>query len=428
MARPNILLVTCHDLGQHLGCYGVGTVDSERFDRFAAEGVRFARAFCTHPTCSPSRAALATGRYPHSNGCLGLAQPPFNWSINDDSPHLAKLLGQAGYETALFRFQHVTRYGDDAPTRLGFDRFLPSKYGPETAASFRDWLGARTDNKPFYAEVNFSEPHRPWLVDGLQPDSSRGVTIPDWMPDTPESREEMAEFQAAIRVASESFGALLDALDAHHLTNETIVLFCADHGMPMPRAKGTLYDPGIEVACLLRWPGELDDGRVCEHLVSNIDLAPTLLSAVGEPVPANMQGRSLLPLLAGEEPPRDAVFTEKNYHAYRDPMRCIRTHTHKLIRNFETAFACEIPTDIAAGQLYRSNPLRYLTPFHPELELYDLRADPNETRNLADEPAAADLRAELDARLWAWMEETDDPLLTDSLQSPAMLQALSARP
>ena len=141
-----------------------------------------------------------------------------------------------------------------------------------------------------------------------------------------------------------------------------------------------------------------------------------------------MQGRSFLPLLRGAGGAgRDVIFAEKTFHSYYDPMRAIRTARFKFIRNFEAAFQVEVPGDVQVGPLYRAAVERYVSETHPDVELYDLAADPLERDNLAGDPTLAAARRELDARLWAWMAETDDPLLRGPIASPAYRRALAAR-
>ena len=187
----------------------------------------------------------------------------------------------------------------------------------------------------------------------------------------------------------------------------------------MPRAKCTLYDPGLEVALILRWPGgEVRQGEA-SALVSNIDVLPTLLEAAGASLSTGLSGRSLMPVLRGETVEhRDAIFAEKTFHSYYDPMRCVRTRRHKYIRNFESAFAIEVPGDIQAGATFRANPSLYSKDRPSVVELYDLESDPLEQRNLAGAPNLRDVERELSARLWRWMRETDDPLLQGPVASP----------
>lgn len=427
---PHILLITCHDLGRHLGCYGVPTVRTPSLDALAAGGIRLERAFATAPSCSPSRAAIATGRYPHSNGVMGLAHPPFDWDLHADERHIAGILRDAGYQTHLFGFQHVTPH----PARLGFDELhgfdqLRGCYEPALGAPVAERVAALLadplPDRPLYLEVNLEEPHRPYDQGGATPDEERGVWIPPCLPEGAAAREEMAALQGAIRQADRAIGRMLAALDAAGLAGSTLVVFLADHGLAMPRAKCTLYDPGIEVALLLRWPdGGIAGGRTCPHLVSNVDLLPTLLAAAGLPAPGRTQGRSFLPALRGEPfVSRTAVYAEKTFHSYYDPMRAIRSERFKYIRNRETAFAVEVPADVEPGAIFRSHVERYHGSQHPPAELYDLDADPLEQHNLSGDPHYREIERRLGAQLRTWMVETGDPLLSGPIASPAARQA-----
>jgi len=396
MAAYDVVVMTTHDIGRHLHCYGASSVVSPRLDALAEQGAMFSRAFCTAPQCSPSRASLATGRYPHNNGVLGLAHQGFDWEL--DVPHAATVFADAGFEPHLFGGQHVTLH----PDRLGFR----SMSRDASAGGIQRLLesGSR-----LYIEINFDQTHRPYP----EPAANAIVEVPPFLPDIPEARGELAALQVAIERMDAAAGAVLDALDRSGRAGNAIVVFTTDHGLAMPRAKCTLYDPGLEVALLIRWPqGELRGTR--PEMVSNIDVLPTLLQAAGVQIPPGVQGHSLLAGGAG----RDAIFAEKTFHSYYDPMRCIRTETHKLIRNFETGFAVEVPGDIQAGATFRADPSRYSTDRPQVVELYDLEADPLEKTNLAGRADVRDLEHALSEELWSWMRETDDPLLLGPVASP----------
>jgi N-sulfoglucosamine sulfohydrolase len=433
-SHPHIVFITCHDLGRYLGAYGVTTVHSPSFDRLAAEGILFANAFCTSPGCSPSRAAMATGRYPHNNGVMGLTHPPFGWDLHDDEEPIAALLRHAGYGTHLFGFQHITTQLD----RIGFDEFHgfdrlagchEPALGQNVAGRFAAFLQEAPLDRPLYMELNLEEPHRPYDQGGATPDDSRGVTVPAYLPPDDTSRDEMAAVQGAIRQADAAFGRVLDAIDAAGIAESTIVLFAADHGLAMPRAKCTLYDAGIEVALMLRAPGStIPAGGRVDALVSNVDLLPSLLELAGLPTPSRLQGRSFAPLLRGERfEPRGEIFAEKTYHSYYDPMRAIRTDRYKYIRNFETSFAVEVPGDVAQGPIYRRHVELYEGHEHPPVELYDLTSDPWEQENLAGRAKVAEVERDLDGRVWNWMAETGDPLLAGPVPDPMYLRAMAAR-
>jgi arylsulfatase A-like enzyme len=442
MNRPNILQITCHDLGRHLGCYGIESVHTPTLDRLAAEGVRFASSFCTSPGCSPSRAAMATGRYSHSNGVMGLAHAHFGWELGPGERHIAGLLAEGGYHTVLFGLQHVTYH----PEKLGFREIFKDRPADGVAENIEQWVSAigvrssvsgvgkgstqdRTPNTEdrtrFYAEVNFFEPHRPFDFGGVASDREKGVQVPPWLADNAASREELAGLQGAIRKMDAAAERILAAVERAGLADGTLVVFTADHGIAFPRAKTTLHDAGIEVALLARWPaGGVAGGAVHEELVSTVDLLPTLLEAAGASAPGNIQGQSFLPLLQGRPyQPRTAVFAEKTYHELYDPQRCVRTARHKLIHHFEVASRAYASTDITNGPTYKTM-ANDLATERSMLELYDLETDPTEQRNLANDASHAGTVADLGRQLRAWMQETEDPLLHGPIASPFYHEAI----
>lgn len=417
MTSPSVVLLVCHDLGRHLGAYGVESVRSTNIDRLASEGILFGNAFSTSCGCSPSRASIATGRYPHANGVMGLAHTPFDWSLFSNERHVASLLASVGYETALFGFQHVSV--DESV--LGFQHTFTD--GPALqeilCPQIERFLSTRGAAKPLYMEVNLEEPHRPFDQGGASADRLRGVSIPRFLPHTKASEEEMAQMQGAIYQADLGVGRILAALDDAGMTDNTITIFVGDHGLAMPRAKGTLYDPGIEVACMIRWPNELPAGARFNHLTSHVDVVPSLLEALNVQAPENHQGRSFFQGLLGKDyGARREVFAEKTFHSYYDPMRAIRTARHKLIVNFETAFAVEVPGDVQNGEIFLSDVERYHGSQHPVVELYDLDTDPLEVVNIAGQPRVSTVESELKKRLAMWMRDTGDPLLDGPIPSP----------
>jgi N-sulfoglucosamine sulfohydrolase len=356
---------------------------------------------------------------------MGLAHPPYGWRLLPGAPHTAQMLAEAGYTTTLVGMQHLIDRGYAG--ELGYASVLPVAPAYEEAeavvAMLRELSGAE---KPFYLEVGFEEPHRPYDFGGAQPDTSRGVAVPGYLPDLPESRLDLAAFQGAIRQMDAGVGRILAALDELNLADSTCLIFATDHGAAMPRAKCTLYDPGIEVALLWRWPDAgLRDGRIVSELVSNVDVTPTLLDALGLPVPARLQGISLWPLLRGEaRSSRTEIFAEKTFHTYYEPMRAIRTERHKLIVNFEVSTRVDVPSDVRQSPIYPLM-LNEFDPVRSPVELYDLRADPWERNNLAGQLEFSGAETDLRARLLGWMKATEDPLLQGPVPSPYYADALA---
>ncbi len=441
MRRPNVVVITCHDLGRHLGCYGRRTVVSPHLDRLAAQGVRFNRAFCTAPQCSPSRASLFTGRYPHCNGVLGLTHANFAWDLHPGERHLAQELAAAGYATALVGVHHESRHGGaaDLMRRFGYGRVLPAaRAAGVTAGAVEVLRDLAAQDRPFFLQVGYVEPHRlqgsaedgymGFCSDYMQPDRERGVEVPAYLRDTEGGRVEVAELQGAVRHVDAAIGDLLVELGPLGLEEDTLVVFTTDHGVALPRAKCALYDPGIEVALILRWPrGGWVGGRVTDALVSNLDVFPTILEAAGGMPDPGVQGRSLRPQLdGGRTAGRQAVFAEMSYHDYYDPRRCIRTDRHKLIANFSAAPAFMDPSQSWRPRSDTVVPANRAVAYHPLVELYDLERDPHEWENRADRAEDQETQLALLSRLADWMAETADPLLQGAVTPPIHRWALEA--
>jgi len=342
--RPNIVMITAHDLGRHLGCYGIGTVQSVHIDALAARGVRFANYFATDCVCSPSRGAMLTGRYPQSNGLMGLTHKPWNWRFNDGERHIASILKDAGYETILVGLQHVTQ---DDPKGLGYEKVLARECIAKktVSAAVKDLQSRKSTGRPFFMKIGFSETHR-LFTNGT--DDSKGVFIPPFLKDTPEIRKDLAQYQATIRFFDECVGEILEALAKSDCADDTIVVFTADHGIPYPGAKWCLRDAGLEIPLIMYRPGtNLAGGKVYKQLLSNVDLLPTLLELCGVKIPENVQGVSFAPILNGTgEKTRSEIYAQRTSHALRDnTSRAVRTERYKLIRYFEPGRTVIYPTD-----------------------------------------------------------------------------------
>ena len=412
--RPNVLLIVVHDLGTRLRCYGHGAVHSPNLDQLASEGVRFERHFATATYCSPSRGSIITGKYPHANGLMGLVNLGWDWDAANTT--LAMALGEAGYETFLFGVQHETR--DGRVDELGFqhvsDRTV--KRCDDVGSLIDGFLAARHGrlDRPFYARVGFTEVHRSF--DSYKPEDPAKVSLPGYVANTPGAREDFAQYDGAIRRMDAAVGRILTALDKADLRDNTLAVFTTDHGSPMVRAKGTLYDAGINTALLMRWPGGFDGGQVRSELVSNVDLFPTVLGTAGVDAPAHIDGRSFLPLLQGRPyGPREVVFAGKNT-VPGDTKRCVRSARFKYIRNHSPGPELIIP-DSEISLTRRDIGNDHLRP-RPEVELYDLDADPDERVNLAGQAEFAAVERELAGRLRTIQEQTRDPRLDGPVPRP----------
>lgn len=416
---PNIILLHWHDLGTRLGSYGHAGVRSPRLDRLAASGLRFDAAFSTAPLCSPARGSLFTGTYPAQHGLTGLAHKGARYA--DHVVTLPRLLAPAGYISTLIGLQHES---PDADT-IGFDEVVQPEGGfrcDSVADLAVDWLSADHGPRPYFLTVGFFETHRPYRADwyGSQPDTTN-VVVPPFLPDNDKTRADLAMMERAIEIADTATGRIIDAVDATDDADDTMVVFTTDHGIAFPRAKSTLYDPGIHVALIIRPPRswQVAPGVVLD-LTSHVDVAATLLEVAG--ASAATDGISFAAALRGTPTsPRTEVHAAKDFHEVFDPIRCVRTDRHKYIRNMVPGPKLLLPKDIENSPTREGLGDTHLSP-RPAEELYDLLADPDEQVNVAGDPDRVDLLDEMRRRMDNWLASTGDPVVQ---QDPGQDRATS---
>lgn len=407
----NILYIHSHDTGRYVQPYG-HAVPTPNIQRLAEEGVLFRQAFCAGPTCSPSRAALLTGQSPHACGMTGLAHRGFR--LDDYGRHLVATLRKAGFLTALSGVQHEAANPDGWRT-IGYDRFLSESCAPdEGAVAFLDSKPAQ----PFFLAVGFGQTHRKYPPHGPE-DDPRYCLPPAPLPDTPETREDMACFKTSARELDRRMGNVFRALERNGLAGDTLVVCTTDHGIAFPRMKCNLQDSGTGVMLIVRGPGGFAGGRVIDAQVSHVDLFPTLCDVLGIARPAWLEGVSLLPLLDGAPSVREEVFSEVSYHAGYEPMRSVRIPEWKYIRRWgdrRKPVLCNCD-DGPSKSVWLEAGWRDVP--HDAEALYNLVFDPNETNNLAGCPALGPLLDDMRARLERWMRRTGDPLLQGFVPAPA---------
>ncbi|MDE2635542.1 MAG: sulfatase [Chloroflexota bacterium] len=413
MPKPNILYIHSHDTGRYIGPYG-HAIPTPNLQRLAEWGLLFRRAYCAAPTCSPSRAALLTGQSPHSAGMLGLANRGF--VLRDFSQHIIHTLKGAGYTSALAGIQHLTsaQYHRGAEA-VGYDRIL-TEDKPQAHIAAADFIRSQPE-APFWLTVGFFETHREYPTEhDINPDY---VLPPAPFPDTPGTRQDMANYIAMARILDDKIGHVLRALDETGQRENTLVIYTTDHGLAFPDMKCNLTDHGIGVALIMDGPAPFRGGRVIDGMVSHIDIFPTVCDLLDIEPPAWLQGHSMLPLLNGERDAiRDELFAEVSYHAAYEPKRAVRTERYKYIRRYDgrsSPVLSNIDDGFAKSEWLEAGYAD--SPIAPE-RLYDTFLDPVERVNLVDSAEHADVLNEMRARLNRWMRETDDPLLTGQVPAP----------
>lgn len=418
--RPNILYINSHDTGQYIQPYGYA-VPTPNLQTLAEAGVLFRNCFCAAPTCSPSRAALLTGQTAHSSGMLGLAHRGF--ALKDVKEHLAYWLKhEQGYHTALVGVQHVVDWND--PSALDYDTIMSER--PETVQDAVSFLKTYKGQKPFYLELGFLDTHRyANLTDSLgpfNPEGQRGdtryVRPPAPLPDTPETRRDMADFTVCAARLDANIGAVLKALEESGHAANTLVIYTTDHGVAFPNMKCSLTDHGTKVALILRGP-DLEGGEVIDGLVSHLDIFPTLCDYLSAAPPPHLQGHSLLTITEKDvEQVRSSVYAEVNFHAALEPKRMVRTTRYKYIRRFGDYPQPVLPNtdDSPSKSLWLEHGWAERT--LDSEQLFDLMFDPNEANNLIENVRYQAVLADMRVRLDSWMMETDDPLLRGKPEPP----------
>jgi N-sulfoglucosamine sulfohydrolase len=409
---PNIIYLHSHDSGRYLQPYG-HAVPTPNIQKLANEGVLFRRAFSAAPTCSPSRAALLTGQCPHQNGMLGLAHRGF--SMNDYGKHLVHTLRTKGYRSVLAGLQHVAA----KPEVIGYDEIISpaSKSAVQVAPVAAEFL-KRKHTEPFFLDVGFFETHREY-PQPTAADDPRYVQPPVPIPDTPQTRQDAAAYRASARILDRGVGQVLEALEQAGLAGNTLVISTTDHGVAFPLMKCNLTDFGWGVSLIMRGPGAFSGGRVCDAMISHLDIYPTLCEVVGIDKPAWLEGKSILPVLRGEAKEiHDEIFAEVNYHASYEPKRAVRTERWKYIRRYGDRTTPVLPNcdDGPSKSLWLEYGWKQRV--LPQEDLYDLVFDPTEHQNLATDPAYAPVLKEMRGRLDKWMNRTGDPLLHGPVPAP----------
>lgn len=404
--QPNIVFLFSDDHSvPDLGCYGNAHIRTPNLDALAENGLRFDRGYVSSPQCSPSRASILTGRSPHAVGASRL-----HVNAPADTPNVPRLLNEAGYFTGALRKVHQGHVQKDFDYYGGYREPL------------KTFFDERPKDKPFFLWFGSTDPHRDYQPGAVDPPHDPdALEVPEFLADTPETRRDLALYYDEIGRFDRECGEIIALLEEQGVRENTLIVMAGDNGMPFPRAKATLYEPGIKVPLIANWPGVIAPGRSTAALASLMDLAKTWLDVAGADVPAAMEGASLVPVFKGQEDSvQDMIFSERNWHDNWDPMRCVVTDRYKLIQNYRPEQGYLPSLDLLRSPSFKSierlakedqltGPLQwYKKTTKPLVELYDLEADPGEWNNLAEAPEHADRVVALQKALGQWMNETND--------------------
>ena len=431
--KPNIVVYIADDASIDFGCYGNKYVKTPNIDKLASQGMLFKNAFVTSPQSSPSRISMMTGRFAHTLGVEDLHTP-----VDENTSMLPSYLKEAGYYTGCMLKTH---WGEAGTKQFDFsfdkrrdrrDLYYESFMTHENKffklyQSFLD----QAANKPFFLWVGFIDPHRPYKEpETKQVHSPDSVILLPAFVNGPMTREDVADYYDEIHRLDQHVGFMTAELERRGILDNTIIIFLSDNGMPFMRAKGFLYDPGIQIPLIVSWPGKTKAGTIHENgMVSGVDIAPTILEMAGIETPDYMYGKSFVPLLLDPGTRgRDVIFSERNWHDTEEYARCIRTEKYKLIYNAfpytTSAFTGDMRQSPAWYELLSAKRQDKMTGEQaqlflfprPMIELYDLEIDPFEHNNLADHPDYYNVASELLKQLFFWQKETNDSKPEDRIQ------------
>jgi N-sulfoglucosamine sulfohydrolase len=457
--RPNIVMIVSDDHGQDdLGCYGNTAIKTPHLDALAREGIRFTNAYCTSASCSASRSVILTGLYNHANGQYGHEHSFHHFSTFENVRSLPVILADNGYRTGRVGKYHI------APESVYFfENVIPgNQRNPhEMAVNTREFLGGDPD-KPFFLYFCTSDPHRGGGVvedDPYRPDrfgnrdegyeginetlfSPREVEVPWYLPDTPATRSELAQYYQSVARMDQGIGTLFEILKEEGLWDNTVILYLSDNGIAFHGAKTNLYDPAMRLPFIVKMPESKNNNTVTDAMVSWADLTPTILDLAGAldkeleyrknlpevpswaapPRQDYFHGRTFLPVLGDPDADGyDEIFASHLFHEITMyyPMRVVENREFKLIWNIASGLSYPHASDlwesstwqyiIESGiDTYGKRPVAdYLK--RPEFELFNMAADPYETVNLAYNPEHAGILEEMKERIKYYQEKTGDP-------------------
>lgn len=408
--KPNFILFLMDDVGWgDIGCYGNEVVKTPNIDKLAQTALKFDNVYLTASSCSPSRCSIITGRYPHNTGAPELHDP-----LPPGQVMFPQLLKDAGYYTALSGKNHM------GPQVKNAFELISAGKGPGGEEDWVPLLQKRPKDKPFFFWFASHDAHRSWQFDDkgiyYDPDS---IEVPPMLYDGPETRKDLAGYYHEISRADYYLGQLVKELEKQGILDNTYIIFMSDNGSPFPRNKVRLYDSGIKTPFILHGP-QIKAG-VNKALLSAVDIAPTILDIASVKIDKRIQGKSFLPILAGEqERIRDFVFAEHNWHVFQAYERMVRFGDWVYIRNGypeNRNLAAESTRMFPAGrELWEAHDKGLTKPEQedvfmqprPAEELYNVNEDPYQFRNAASERKNKKIRKYLSRVLDEWIKETGD--------------------
>ncbi|MHD0316432.1 sulfatase family protein [Fusobacterium sp. THCT1E2] len=426
----NVIYINTHDSGRMLSPYGYD-IPTENLKKLAEDSVVFTNAFCAGPTCSPSRAALLTGTFPHQNGMLGLAQRGF--SLYNPEKHLANFLKNNGYNTCLCGIQHEYGWYLDLEKNglhnLGYNEILTTDsksfkkeelhlWDRNNAVEVVKWLDNYNEEKPFLLSFGMHSTHRPYPVEVAEFIDERYVVPPYPITNNEENRHDHAQYMTTAHYADENIKMIVDALKRNNLYENSIIIFTTDHGLALPFNKCNLTDTGIGVSLIMKVPNADSNGKVVDSLVSQIDVFPTLCELLNLNKPEYLEGKSFAEAFVDNKAVLDEyIFAEVNFHTSYEPVRCVRTKRYKYIKYYDETWNKVNLSNIDESvpkDFLMNNGLKEKVKYREGL--FDLYYDPTERNNLVEDSKYKEVLEKLRKVLLEKQVKTDDPILKGALE------------
>lgn len=431
--QPNILLITLDDMNwDSAGIYGNTISDiTPNIDLLGEQGLIFERGYVQASNCSPSRGVIMSGMYPHQSGMRGF------YYVDPKHETLPEILKNNGYHTG------VINKGPDSSLSPDFDLFWDTKLGFKSVEkrsanaykkSFSRFL--KNAQKPFFCVINIADPHKPFFndknaskkdFDKFKPSkifTPKDVETPKFLPKNPKIKQEIVNYYNSVKRGDDCVGAILETLEAYKITENTLIFLLSDHGMPLPFAKSTVYQNGLRVPFLMRWPNQISPGkRNTENLVSAIDIAPTILDILDIKPPNHFEGYSFNPKSKNASPKYVFGQFDENAGGTPRPSRTVISKKYGYVFNawatgkFEFKSAAGSHTSYKVmkrlSQTDEAIEQRFEFWKHREVEeLYDYENDPNALNNIIDDPKYKTVVDELRDAMKKQMQNTQDYVLT----------------
>ena len=427
----NVLLLIADDWSPIAGCYGSPVIRTPHVDALAARGTLFSNAFCTTPSCAASRANILTGHYSHTHGQYGHSHSIHNFHTGAHMLSIPRILDKSGYATGIIGKLHVQPF-KVYPWTHDYQQVEGSPRSPQGMADRAMEFFRSIGDRPFYLHMGFSDPHRDFGNYAEYPDYDEiryhpdEIPVPDFLPDHPDVRAELAEYYQSISRLDAGYGRAVEVLEKSGRADDTMIIVMSDHGMPFPGAKGSSFDFGHRCPLIISRPGA--NAVENDALLNWSNIAPTVYEWCGVDAPEGLPERSLLSILdEGHPGDWEETFFSHTFHEVTNyyPYRALRGRKYKYVRNLYPELTTPLPSDLWSSPTWKAIEREGLSMggrqtcnfLHQDAEaLFDIEIDPVESTNLIHDPALQEIGEEMRTKVRRFRMETKDPWVLASRQ------------